>query len=518
VAASKTIAVMSVTILVLRDPGSPEVHLRCEALGAFHYRVQVAEGRSAALISGAAEPGSALSKLGASATLVQVGDEVLYAPTSPARDRVAAGEDGPWPKSVASRQLKRVRSSRGAIFDFPLEHPADRSDPDHHRYQTGAISAFITDWTGMPGACALAVHPAHPLSPGLAPGQQAAFTGRHCRHPLTGDLLPIWVADWVKPEFGTGVVAVNPGHNRMDLAFSRQVGLPVRFALAPAGFDGSPATWLDPPFIRSGLAVRSGSADGLAYDQAGEAYLGTLAERGLAEPCIDFGLGTFRVARAEPDGPVKLGWDPGRRTVATDPTDDRLRLSPSSVLGAVEEPVREADLTVVAPSTLVETDLLAVRLLLAEPDIEPPVKRVPGVVVVGNVVPTTHEIHEVGFDVLRLALLVNGAALDTVSLKPQQVEPCRRFFEVHAELVGTARPEGRDASPEVDKAAGRVKDLLVRGDLKQAFTQLYRLQKGLAKSGSPGEQDFLRYLALAYVLAGVDSPHSLDLAAMWRQL
>ncbi|KIZ14371.1 hypothetical protein SNA_35320 [Streptomyces natalensis ATCC 27448] len=78
---------------------------------------------------------------------------------------------------------------------------------------------------------------------GLPAGHTSAFTGRYCRHPLTGDLLPVWTASWVAPEFGTGAVLVNPGHDATDLAFAREVGLPVRFALLPAGREEAPEHW-----------------------------------------------------------------------------------------------------------------------------------------------------------------------------------------------------------------------------------------------------------------------------------
>lgn len=54
----------------------------------------------------------------------------------------------------------------------------------------------------------------------------------------------------------------------------------------------------------------------------------------------------------------------------------------------------------------------------------------------------------------------------------------------------------------------KTKNLLVRKDLKQAFTHLYRLQKGLSKNDRVGRQDFLHYLAVAHVLAGVEARHA----------
>jgi hypothetical protein len=415
--------------------------------------------------------------------VVRDGDAVRYVPSRHARARVAGDQDGAWPKAIANRHRAEVRRTQGAIYRYPLD------DGD------GVVEAFVTDWTAMPAACAMAVHPGHRLSAGpLPPGQTAAFTGRYCRHPLTGDLLPVWVADWVKPEFGTGAVVVNPGHSQADYDFARQVGLPVRLALAPPGYDGSPDQWVTPPYIRSGTAFRSGGADGLPHDQAGAAHLRLATERGLAEAWTDASVGSFVVATRAGDEVV-----------------------PTLALSALDPAVRSARLTVVSPSRLVESDLFALRLLLAEPGIDPPVEVAPEVVVVGDVAGTRDDTPD---DVLSLALLVSAAPRDTAALKAQQVESCERFLKVHQALVNgaSADPPDGQVSADVARAAAQVKALLVAGDPKQAFVHLYRLQKGLAKGDRVEGSDLLRYQALAHVLAGVGGPGSHDaLVDAWRQ-
>lgn len=502
------------TVLVLRDPRSPDTTMRCEAFGGFLQRLAAAEGTPTELVLGAAEPAGALGRLAAAASLVVDGTGASYVPSASARDRVAREDDGTWPKAVASRQRKDMRRVQGAVFHFPLESSVGHLDGPH-RAEAASVDAFVTDWTGMPSACAMAIHPAHPLSPGLPPGEAAAFTGRFCRHPLTGDLLPIWVADWVKPDFGTGAVVLNPGHNRMDLDFARRVGLPVRFSLAPDGYDGSPKDWVEPPFIRSGVAFRTGGTDGLAFREAGDAHIRTAVERGLAEPRTDAGFGAFPVATVEPGGDVELACDTERRTVATAGGATPVRVMASPVVSAVEESLREGELTVVSPSTQVEHDLLALRLLLAEAGIEPPVKRAPHVVLVGNVASVKDRPAD---DVLRLALLVGVGPLETVALKPQQLEPCERFLAVHERLAQTDPQPDQPVSAEVAKTAGQVKAALARGDLKRAFTPLYRLQKGLAKGENVGDGDLRRYMVLAHVLAAVGGPHlPPSLAPAWQE-
>ncbi|MGH9211918.1 MAG: hypothetical protein ACRD2C_14735 [Acidimicrobiales bacterium] len=470
-------------VLVLSDTTSPTTRAtlatlatrwRCEAYGGFLSRLD-----AAALVVRPADAAASLDVLTTACGVVVDGDDRRYVPTRAARDRVAADEDGAWPRAVASRHRKVVRRTPGAIFRFPL----DVIDPGSDGADVPAwVETFVTDWTGMPSACAMALHPDHPLGAPLPPGHGAAFTGRFCRHPLTGDLLPIWVADWVKPEFGTGAVILNPAHNRADLDFAREVGLPVRFSLVPDGYDGSPRERVTPPYIRSGVAFRAGAADGLPFDQAGQAHLRTAADRGLAEPWTDAGMGTFRVAASD-----------GTRA--------------SAALSAVDEAARAADLTVVCPSSLVDTDLLALRLLLAEPDLDPPVKAAPEVIVVGSVAGDVAIDHGQA-DAVRLALLVGAATGDTVALKPQQLEQCERFLATHETLAGrsVAPGAGDEASPEVAQAAAQIRARLIQRDPKQAFTQLYRLQKTLAKADAVPHQDLRHYQTLAHTLTATPLP------------
>lgn len=492
---------MNAIVLVFNQVESPELRLRCEAIGEFLCRMKSINGGWGTPLSAPADVRSAMSMVSRHSALFSEGSAVHYAPTRRARSRVVAGQDGDW-GSVAARQKSRARPSAGAIFDFPLES-ADAPDSG----QTGAVQAFITDWSGVHGACALAVHPAHPLSPGVPEGAEAAFTGRFCRHPLTGDLLPIWVATWVKAEFGTGAVLINPAHSKADLEFGRRVGLPIRFALVPPDFDGTPKTWPKPPYIKSGVAHHTGATDGLPFDQAREKYFAAIAENGLAERCTDNGMGAFQVATIiEGDGDAadaaQIEWDVTRRTIAGGAGSGRsVRIVPSAALAAAEPTVRSAELTIVTPSSLVEKDLLAARLILAEPDIEPPVENAPEVRVVGAAVSKVDAVPAA----LGLAMLVTAKPLDTLTLKPQHIEPCERFLQVHEELAATQGDAGLPANPEVEKAGAQVKALLLGDDLKRGFNQLYRMQKQLAKSETKSARDLAIYHTLAFVLVGVSA-------------
>ncbi|MFL6115915.1 MAG: hypothetical protein ACJ786_31875 [Catenulispora sp.] len=507
---------MRTVVMALTGPGHGGTDLRCEAFAGFLSRLHAAEPDADPAAAAALDPAAALDRLAGEAWLMVEGDEVRYVPSRQARTLVATRTDRAWPATVASRHSKAVRTSAGVVYRFPLEPATGGPTPDGEYVET-----FVTDWTGLPSACAIALHPAHPLSTGLSAGQDAAFTGRFCRHPLTGDLLPLWVATWVKADFGTGAVLLNPGHNRPDLEFCRKVGLPVRFSLLAAGHDGTPASWLVPPFIKQGEAVRSGFADGKSFDEAKNVYLQAVSSWGLAEAGSDYGFGSLPVARlAGPDagdGLVEAAWHTGRGALTGGAGADRVRLAAvSPVVLAADPEVRRSRLTVVVPSAGVDTDLLALRALLAEPRLGETGGPAPEVVVVGAATALTEPAAE---DVTALAMLVSAGPLDTVALKAQHIEPCERFLKVHEALAFTDAVADGEPSAETAKVARKIKNLLRARDPKQAFTQLYRLQKTLAKSEAAAEPDVLVYAALAGVLAGTGSRFPAEaVAGAWAQI
>ncbi|MFE1174841.1 hypothetical protein [Streptomyces sp. NPDC058773] len=486
--------------LPLPDPQAPLTTLRCQALAGLVDRMAVQDGRTRAA-GGPADPAATLARIATAAGLTGPAEpsereEIRYVPTPAARDRVGADQDGTWPQSTASRHRKALRRTRGAVFTFPLEDPGAAE---------AALQVFTTDWSPTPAGCAVAVHPGHPLSDGLPAGHKSAFTGRYCRHPLTGDLLPVWTASWVAPEFGTGAVLVNPGHDATDLAFAREVGLPVRFALLPAGLEEDPEHWPSPPVTGGGRAVRTGATDGSDATAAGAEYLRTAAARGLAAERTDIGAGSFTVAVFAPDGPQTVHWDPRRRTVPDTGSGVPFRVVPSAVLAAAEPAARHADLCVVAPSSGAESDLLALRLLLAEPHLGPLPPQAPEVVLVG---PVAGRADGLAPDVLELTVLTGADPRETLPLKPQQTDTAQRFLRTHAELVESAEETPGEADEATLKAAAQIKSALRNRHVKQAFTLLYRMQKSLAKSQAPVSGALSLYEALTHVLAGLPGRRS----------
>lgn len=176
-----------------------------------------------------------------------------------------------WPDNLTTRIKKTARQSSGALCTLQVDNRSDTLD------------VFVTDWSSCTAACAVAIHKYHPFARNLeqTANTENYFTGHYVRHPLTGDLMSVWVADWVKPDFGTGAVLVNPAHNLTDLEFARRVGLPIRFALNldPAADENALP---QAPLLKTGYAVRSGFLDGKQAQVVHNETVNVLLRKGVA--------------------------------------------------------------------------------------------------------------------------------------------------------------------------------------------------------------------------------------------
>ncbi len=487
----------------------------------------------------AADPGSAAAALLALAgrgrlsyAAADGGVDVLYTPSREALRSVFESAPGTgFPEPVHKKQTAAFRTSQGAIFRFPLEKGPE-TGPDTRET---ALEVFITEWTPFPSACAVAIHRSHPFAKEVDKREGDAFTGRYVRHPLTGDLLPVWVADWVRPDFGTGAVVVNPAHSAVDLAFARQVGLPIRFALVPAGYDGSPATWPQPPIVKSGQSVRTGFWDGLPAAEAADRYFEVLSGRGLAERHRDLQAGRWTIGRLVPpkvEAESDLAWNGARAAVL--PADvapmggrgvcveasDLLAAALACGVGAAGEDTGGSSRPVlVAPAGEPAGDLLALRLLaidLTGQPLEPAAVHLVQKVQESKV--------EAPAEAVRLAVLVGAPVQQVAVVKQQTLEQVQRFLRVHQELLesfeGAPEAGGSGAAENpAARALAKIKEAVGEADPAKAFALLQQTQKQLRdmapeKRGAalPG------YFALAEAVAGLAAPSHLDASQVWGQI
>jgi len=129
------------------------------------------------------------------------------------------------------------------------------------------------------------------------------FTGSHAINPATGAPIPIWIADYVLMEYGTGAIMAVPGHDERDFEFANVFSLPV--VRVVAGADENEHTPMDAPFIEnaSGRLVNSGQFDGVPVPEAKRAITEWLASRGAGRAVVNYRLHDWCISRQRYWGP-----------------------------------------------------------------------------------------------------------------------------------------------------------------------------------------------------------------------
>ena len=196
--------------------------------------------------------------------------------------------EGGWPERVITMQRNWIGKSIGARVKFAVAEVAG----------VEPIEIFTTRIDTIYGSSAIILAPAHPLvqkllegspqqkelEPQLAKMRQSSvktediataekvgfFTGRYAINPFNGEKLPIWVANFVLMEYGTGAIMAVPAHDQRDFEFCRKYGLPIRVVVQPEGKEPLVAEEMTAPFEEHehGKLVNSGPYDGLSVDEA----------------------------------------------------------------------------------------------------------------------------------------------------------------------------------------------------------------------------------------------------------
>ena len=218
-----------------------------------------------------------------------------------------------WPEQVKTMQRNWIGKSRGMEVQFPYNVESIG--------EAGALKVFTTRPDTLMGATYVAVAAEHPLATLAAqnsPELQAFIaeckggsvaeadmatqekkglpTSLFVEHPLTGEKLPVWVANYVLMHYGDGAVMAVPAHDERDFEFATKYNLPITAVVRTSAGDESPAPWQD-AYNEHGILINSGEFDGLNFDEAFAAIEAALTAKGLGQSRTQFRLRDWGISR-----------------------------------------------------------------------------------------------------------------------------------------------------------------------------------------------------------------------------
>lgn len=201
-----------------------------------------------------------------------------------------------WPEQVRAMQANWIGRSEGVEIRFDLAEAFDEQQ---------ALSVYTTRPDTLYGATYVAVAAQHPVAlhaaktnPELATfidelknnkvaeaematmEKKGAATGINVVHPLTGELLPVWVANFVLMDYGSGAVMSVPGHDQRDWEFARKYELPIMQVIKPAEGSNAECDLEQAAFTEKGVLVNSSEFDGADFTQAFDGIAEKLAAKG----------------------------------------------------------------------------------------------------------------------------------------------------------------------------------------------------------------------------------------------
>jgi leucyl-tRNA synthetase len=223
-----------------------------------------------------------------------------------------------WPERVRVMQAKWIGRSEGARLSFPLVAP--EAGPAG---SIASVEVYTTRPDTLFGMSFLALAPEHPLAAAVAARDPAAEkfiaecrrlgtseaaieaaekqgfdTGLAVSHPfMKGEKFPVWIANFVLMEYGTGAIFGCPAHDSRDLEFARKYGLPVRPVVLPPGADRETFTIGADAWLGSGTMIHSDFLDGLDWEAAKRRVILELEHQALGRGEVNWRLRDWGVSR-----------------------------------------------------------------------------------------------------------------------------------------------------------------------------------------------------------------------------
>jgi leucyl-tRNA synthetase len=222
-------------------------------------------------------------------------------------DRLLEGLDRiEWPESIKEIQRNWIGRSEGCSATFAIKN-FDQN-----------LEIFTTRADTMFGVTFMVLAPEHPFVEEITTPEyqekvqnyqhwaknrserermtevkkiSGEFTGAYAINPLTGEEIPIWVADYVLMGYGTGAIMAVPGHDTRDFAFARHFGLPIRQVVSRKGETPvDPSEWEDSYDSKEGIMINSGFITGLEVKEAITTTIRKIEEMGIGYGKVNFRL------------------------------------------------------------------------------------------------------------------------------------------------------------------------------------------------------------------------------------
>jgi len=217
-----------------------------------------------------------------------------------------------WPEKVKTMQINWIGRSEGAEIEFKV----DGTDRTLTVYTTRPDTIF--------GVSYMVIAPEHPLVRELIKGmpqeqqcldfihkmqflneidrtsteteKEGVFTGRYVINPLNGEKIPLYLANYVLLDYGTGVVMGVPAHDQRDFEFARKYNLPVRVVIQPEGQELNGDTMTE-AFPAEGIMVNSGKFNGLTNKEALQKIIEEVEEKKIGKRQVNFRLRDWLISR-----------------------------------------------------------------------------------------------------------------------------------------------------------------------------------------------------------------------------
>ena len=221
-----------------------------------------------------------------------------------------------WPEKVRTMQRNWIGRSEGTLVDFKLD-----GSPG------SAIAVFTTRVDTIYGATSVQLAPEHPLVAGFAAGnaklrdqvthmiaeqrkaKEAGDIGEidkhgvntgHCAiNPYNGEKVPIWVANYILMDYGTGAIMSVPAHDGRDYEFAKKYGIEIRQVIVGSGSDdGVPPTSAELPFTTlDGALINSGPFSGLSCEEAVKQMAALAEKNGFGKATVTYRLKDWGISR-----------------------------------------------------------------------------------------------------------------------------------------------------------------------------------------------------------------------------